>query len=218
MFTVILAKWVGDAFNISVYDIHMALKCMPFVEATPPRGLDGLTAGNFMMAPVRTVYDIEEMGHVADLLSSCHHNAFPVVSHEAPHPFLGMVRRNEVVAMIRHRHWKGSRAEALLHPYTPATLMSPADFATSLQSRSMDLDDSRSLAALAEAPRGAVLDFRPYMDRGTITVTRECPVSRCSEIFRSFGTRHLPVLNYHHVVEGIITRKELMSEFQENLC
>ena len=32
MLTVLIAKWIADRFNISLYDIHIALKCLPFVE------------------------------------------------------------------------------------------------------------------------------------------------------------------------------------------
>lgn len=32
MLTLIVSKWVGDLFNISLYDMHVEFKCIPFVE------------------------------------------------------------------------------------------------------------------------------------------------------------------------------------------
>ena len=48
MSAVITAKWVADCFNISLYDMHIELKCMPFVEAHPPHILQGLPAHRIM--------------------------------------------------------------------------------------------------------------------------------------------------------------------------
>ena len=31
MLTVMVSKWVADVFNISLYDLHVQLKCIPFV-------------------------------------------------------------------------------------------------------------------------------------------------------------------------------------------
>jgi hypothetical protein len=35
MLVIMVSKWVGDLFNISLYDLHVELKCIPFVESTP---------------------------------------------------------------------------------------------------------------------------------------------------------------------------------------
>lgn len=36
MMVIMISKWVGDLFNISLYDIHVELKCIPFVESSAP--------------------------------------------------------------------------------------------------------------------------------------------------------------------------------------
>ena len=40
---------------------------------------------------------------------------------------------------------------------------------------------------------------------------------RCYSLFRGMGIRHLPVVNDDHQVIGIITRKELMTDFSQDL-
>ena len=37
MMVVMISKTVGDMFNISLYDLHVELKCIPFVESVAPR-------------------------------------------------------------------------------------------------------------------------------------------------------------------------------------
>ena len=46
MMTVMISKWVGDLFNISLYDIHVELLCIPFVESTPPQRHTLMTAAD----------------------------------------------------------------------------------------------------------------------------------------------------------------------------
>ena len=45
MMILLISKWVGDLFNISLYDLHVEIACMPFVEASPPLGMENMVAG-----------------------------------------------------------------------------------------------------------------------------------------------------------------------------
>lgn len=48
MAVVIMSKSIADQFNISLYDMHVELKCIPFVEPDPPRAIEGLSCGDVM--------------------------------------------------------------------------------------------------------------------------------------------------------------------------
>merc|ERR1719166_828370 len=52
MITLMISKWVGDSFNISLYDQHIELKCVPFVESIPPADIEFYCAGDVMKHPV----------------------------------------------------------------------------------------------------------------------------------------------------------------------
>jgi len=80
MITLMVSKWVGDMFNISLYDLHVELKCMPFVEASPSGNMYHLTAGDIMRHPVVCVKDVESVRRIVRTLDSCSHNGFPVVA------------------------------------------------------------------------------------------------------------------------------------------
>lgn len=45
-------QWVGDLFNISLYDLHIELKSIPFVEAVPPDAMVHLQAKDIMSKSV----------------------------------------------------------------------------------------------------------------------------------------------------------------------
>jgi len=60
----LLSKAVGDLFNISLYDIHIDLKNIPFVETKPHKQLLYLAASDVMRAPVITFNDIVNVKHV----------------------------------------------------------------------------------------------------------------------------------------------------------
>ena len=44
MTCLVISKTVGDYFNISLYDLHVEHKCVPFVEDLPPTGMEQLVA------------------------------------------------------------------------------------------------------------------------------------------------------------------------------
>jgi chloride channel 7 len=80
MFIVVLiGKIVGDYFNISIYDIHIELKNIPFVETTPPMYARDKNAGEIMAKPVITFRAQEKFATIYSTLQSCKHNCFPVV-------------------------------------------------------------------------------------------------------------------------------------------
>ena len=66
--------------NISLYDLHVEHKHVPYVESTPPVGMEHLQAGDVMTRPAITFEMIEKVGSLHSILTSNSHNGFPVVS------------------------------------------------------------------------------------------------------------------------------------------
>ena len=58
MICLMLSKWVGDQFNISLYDLHVELKCIPFVEGTPSEGMEQMNAIDVATKPVVTLEQV----------------------------------------------------------------------------------------------------------------------------------------------------------------
>jgi chloride channel 6 len=80
MLTLLSAKFVGDQFNIGLYDIHNEMKGIPFLEFDAPDGMDDLVARDVMEEELEVVNPHIEMGEVIELLSRSTHNAWPVVT------------------------------------------------------------------------------------------------------------------------------------------
>lgn len=163
------------------------------------------------------------------VLGSCGHNGFPIVTAEAPHRFVGMVTRNQLAVVINHRAF-GDASKAL-------NQVSFVDFATSLQSQKQGL----STKHLTGNDMLAEIHMRVWMNPVPVSVQEGCPLTRVYTLFRSLGIRHLYVCAWSCVpgclvpsadhwflvrrvvtdsgnqVSGIITRKEIMSSFNQDL-
>ena len=70
--------------------------------------------------------------------------------------------------------------------------------------------------AAAEAgdtvPGSPDLDLRAYVNRSGVSVPHHFSAMRTVVMFRTLGLRHLPVVDEHNHVVGIVTRKELLDE------
>ena len=223
MLTILIAKGVGDLWNISLYDIHIAIKCLPFVEPEAPLVMQGLVAREVMAAPCVTLSVVGSAETVVETLQRTPHNGFPLV--DAAGRYVGLILRNHLVVLLRRRAWRvaahsggaaGKPADAARtgNERDDGALVSPADLdaASSLQSKPLTLDE-----ADAAVPPGATLDLRAYANAGAVTVTELCPVPRCFELVRALAIRHMPVLNLEHRPVGMISRQQLSTDYSRDL-
>jgi chloride channel 7 len=130
MIVLMVSKWVGDLFNISLYDLHVELKCMPFVEAKPSGNMYHLRACDMMAHPVVSLRERMPVRDIVETLKSCAHNGFPIVTASAddsPGKFTGTIVRNQIIVLLNKRAW-GSPTDAM-HAVTFD------DFSTSLSSK-----------------------------------------------------------------------------------
>ena len=219
MGTVLLSKWIADHFNISLYDMHVELKCVPFVEPDPPKVMVGMLAGEVMTTPCVAMHEVESVATVIELLKTTTHNGFAVLANDGEHPFRGMVSRNYLIRLLERRAFCDGLASAEAtrkRPLEERGLLPLSDFASTLQSKNMSLDPVLALEE-ERLPAATVLDVRAYMNPATITVSPKCPISRCYTLFRGMGIRHLPVVDDSNKPLGMITRKELMTDFAQDL-
>lgn len=79
MVSLMAARWVGNIFNEGLYDIHIHLKHLPFLEYDPPFYSRYLLVENIMARPVVTIDMTPKVGDVYDMLKYTHHSGFPVI-------------------------------------------------------------------------------------------------------------------------------------------
>jgi len=238
MIVLMVSKWVGDLFNISLYDLHVELKCMPFVEAAPSGNMYHLMAKDVMAHPVVCLREHETVGSVLRTLRGCAHNGFPVVTEAADGKlkFVGMVVRNQLQVMLNKRAW-GPAEDAIRRVHVD-------DFSTSLSSKVSQRPKAQLRAtgprpsgprdatvpprphpqhvalrddAVGDADMDSAMDLTPFMNPVPVTVQLTCSLSRVFVLFRSLGIRHLVVTDVNNEVQGIISRQTIMSSFQQDL-
>lgn len=203
MLVLMVSKWVGDLFNISLYDLHVELKCMPFVESAPSANMFHMKVKDVMQSPVQMFLPVVTVEDALKTLESSAHNGFPVVNSKEQGHFIGMILRNQIAIMIRH-HAFG--------PY-PQEKLSLIDFSTTLSSKYERLPSREEIHPHLHRE----LHFGPLMNPVPITVQANCPLSRVYVLFRSLGIRHLVVTSETNEPVGIITRKDIMSSFDQDL-
>ena len=82
MFAIMAAKLCGDLFNEGIFDMHISLAGTPLLEWEPPPMTSHITAQEVMSHPVVVLREDETIGRIYNVLTSCKHNGFPVVSNE----------------------------------------------------------------------------------------------------------------------------------------
>ena len=65
--------------------------------------------------------------------------------------------------------------------------------------------------------RNFVLHLRPYLNAGPYVVYSNAKLSKVFRLYRAMGLRHLPVIDEDNFVVGMLTRKELMTDFKSDL-
>lgn len=63
----------------------------------------------------------------------------------------------------------------------------------------------------------SLINLVPIMNPAPFSVQEECPASRLYRLFRAMGLRHLVVVGPTNDVRGIVTRKDLRSDFSQDL-
>jgi len=214
MLVLMISKFVGDWFNISLYDMHVQLDALPFVESHPPKDLSKLYAKDVMKAPVKTLPLRPTVATVTSLLNETSHNGFPVVDAEGH--FLGIILRNQLCVLINARCFRAASARDVASKTAGESALPNipklGDFASSLHSKTLRVD-----SVIARTNDDAKLDLFLFMNPAPVTVQECTRLSRVYQLYRSMGIRHLAVVDRCNVVVGILTRQELHTDFSLDL-
>jgi chloride channel 7 len=217
MICLMISKSIGDRFNISLYDLHVKLKCIPFVEGEPPPDMIRKTAIDVASREVECLGLVCPVEEVYTLLRKTRHCGFPV---RTPNDQLsGIILRSQLIVLLKKQDCWVAEEGFDEPPDTDAPLeahygISVDDFATKLQSDSADAEPVK-ISKKAMADR--YLDLRPFMNPTPFSVRDISPLSKVYHLYRKMGLRHLPVCNVRNEVVGIITRQDLRTDFDHDL-
>lgn len=197
MLVLLVAKGVGDGSGIkAIYDIHVDLKGVPFLEAQPQRFMQHITAKEICSYPV-FFRRFESVGHIRNVLDANKHNGFPVFSEEGSEEvkLLGIVLRSNLMRVLGIRD---SRRDSVIRVFEGKDYNSPEIPATS----------SDALG---------IIDLMPMVDSSHYIVDEDMPTSKVYSLFRDLAVRHILVVPRAPTVAGIITRKDLLPDILEGM-
>ncbi|CAL1266188.1 unnamed protein product [Larinioides sclopetarius] len=122
MLSVMIAKWIGDIFNDGLYDCHIHLASVPFLEWEPPHFSYTIFATEVMSYPVVCFKRIEKVGFIEHVLKTETHNGFPVVeikeeSFDNIHTFgtyKGLILRWQLIVLLQHKVFQETKQDEML--------------------------------------------------------------------------------------------------------
>lgn len=207
MITLFVAKWVGDYFIEGIYDIHIELSKVPFLDWEPPGDGSRIYASEVMHSPVVTLKTTETVSNILQVLSNTTHNGFPVVDDDGAQMsavrthgrYRGLILRSQLLVMLKER---------IFNQYS---LNSPwKNLYQLLRDAYPRMPSLESINhQLTETEKAYTMDLRPVMNPSAYTVTHASSLNRIFRLFRALGLRHIVVLNDYNEVVGMVTRKDL---------
>jgi chloride channel 7 len=210
MLTLMCARFTGNVFNESCYDMLIHLKHIPFLEADVPSIVDkhDMVAGQVMNTDVKCLQPVERVGVVYDLLKSCSHRVFPVVDMTSDGTLYGTVSRDVLCTLLQRR--------AFGKMYNPDRVLgskrlSPLVTWDTIEQSYPDYPTVNDVL-MRHIDRDRTLDLRPYANTAPYTINETASIQRTYRLFRTLGLRCLCVVNHNNKVVGVITRKDLLSD------
>jgi len=210
MVTVMFAKWVGDIFNEGLYDIHIHLKHVPFLEPFAEREMDAIRLEDIMSRRVESLPMICQVEAIIDSLRETSHMTYPVVKSRDRQDYVGMMRRDFLCTILSWRNADGMRGRIFQDtpderppPTEPWHLMEVAfPVYPTLE---------EAVEGLSDREMKRYINLRPYMNQNAYTLRKGALVTRGYNLFRTMGVRSIPVLDGEQVV-GMITRENLLHD------
>ena len=214
MLTLMAARFTGNVFNEGLYDIHIALKRIPFLEPDVPAIAERneIVAAQVMSTEVKCLRPVERVGVIYDLLKSCGHGNFPIVDTTSGGTLYGTASRTMLCTLLQRRAFG---APDVLEDYDgPQQNLGPRRLSPLVQWETIEKSGKLQVADihLRESDYACYVDLRPYANSACYTVNETASIQRTYRLFRTLGLRTLCVVNHFNQVVGIITRKDLLPD------
>ncbi|RHY27541.1 hypothetical protein DYB32_006707, partial [Aphanomyces invadans] len=215
--TLFSARWVGNYFNHGIYDIHIHLRQLPFLDWDPPVEGSRMRVKHVMTRHPKCLRTVERAGLIWDYLSLTTHNGFPVVVDDPTFGskfFAGVILRKQLTVLLAQKDFSVAKPRPFSRHPPQDTEKRGREELTCLSYRDMEASypnypEPDVAYTLTDAERDFWVDLTPYMNQTPFVIQEEAPFTRAYRLFRSSGLRHLVVVNRHMNVKGFITRREL---------
>jgi chloride channel 3/4/5 len=180
---VLVAKWVGDAFNVGIYDYYILVKQYPYLHEEPEDHMYEMRAEEVMED---SLIVLEEDGYtVGSLLGFCKQYlfyGFPIVTNSHDGTLLGYLPRDKTMEVLMH-----ALKEKRVRQKTQVVFFPPEE---------EDFDQT-------------VMDLSDLVDETVMRMVPSTPMDQVHNVFKSLGTRVVFLVARDRLV-GVITKKNLL--------
>ncbi|XP_015066133.1 chloride channel protein CLC-b [Solanum pennellii] len=215
MLVLLISKSVGDCFNLSIYEIILELKGLPFLDANPEPWMRNITVGELadVKPPVVTLRGIEKVRRIVEVLKNTTHNGFPVVDEGVVPPvglpigateLHGIVLRTHLLLVLKKKLFLHERRRT--EEWEVREKFSWIDLAE----RWGKIED----VAVTKSEMEMYVDLHPLTNTTPYTVVESMSVAKAMVLFRQVGLRHMLIVPKYQAagvspVVGILTRQDL---------
>ncbi|XP_050119861.1 chloride channel protein CLC-d-like isoform X2 [Malus sylvestris] len=214
MLVLLISKAVGDAFNEGLYEEQARLKGIPLLESRPKYQMRKMTAKEASGKRVISFPRVVKVADVVSILRSNNHNGFPVIDHARNGETLviGLMLRSHLLVLLQSKvdfqhsplpcDPRGSRSIR----HTISEFVKPAS------SKGLSMNDVH----LSSDDLEMYIDLAPFLNPSPYIVPEDMSLTKVYNLFRQLGLRHIFVVPRPSRVLGLITRKDLLLEENED--
>lgn len=215
MLVLLISKAVGDAFNEGLYEEQAQLRGIPLLESRPKYQMRKMTAreacGNQKVVFFPRVVKVAD---VVSILRSNKHNGFPVIDHlrNGETLVIGLMLRSHMLVILQ------SKVD-FQHSPLPCDTRGPmptrhnlSEFIKPASSKGISIENIHFSSDDLEM----YIDLAPFINPSPYVVPEDMSLTKVYNLFRQLGLRHLFVVPRASRVIGMITRKDLLIEDNED--
>nr|XP_043627689.1 chloride channel protein CLC-d [Erigeron canadensis] len=216
MLVLLISKAVGDAFNEGLYEEQARLRGIPLLESRPKNLMRKMTAkeacGNQKVSFFTRVVKVAD---AANILRTNKHNGFPVVdqSRSGETMVIGLILRSHLLVLLQSKaDFQHSPLAVDMRSQSIPIRHSLSDFVKPVSSKGLSINDIH----LSSDDLEMYIDLAPFVNPSPYVVPEDMSLTKVYNLFRQLGLRHIFVVPRASRVIGMITRKDLLFEDNED--
>lgn len=215
MLVLLIAKSVGDCFNLSIYEIILDLKGLPFLDANPEPWMRNITVGDLadVKPPIVSLQGVEKVSRIVDILKNTTHNSFPVIDDHETIPASDSIKARELHGLILRAHIIAVlKKKWFLEQPRRTEEWEVREKFTWVELSERDLNFEQ--VAITKQEMEMYVDLHPFTNKTPYTVVEDMSVAKAMVLFRQVALRHMLIVPKYqgagiYPVIGILTRQDL---------
>ncbi|KAL8105141.1 chloride channel protein CLC-d isoform X1 [Apium graveolens] len=217
MLVLLISKAVGDAFNEGLYEEQARLRGIPLLESRPKYQMRQMTAKE-ACGNQKVVYfpRVVKVADVVSILRSNSHNGYPVIDHTRSGETLviGLILRSHLLVLLQSKaDFQHSPLPSALRGRSLPIRHRISEFVKPVSSKGISINDIH----LSHDDMEMYIDLAPFVNPSPYIVPDDMSLTKVYNLFRQLGLRHIFVVPRASRVIGVITRKDLLIEGDEDL-